>query len=301
MVSTRHRPSPSVVAETEEPNKEVEKNSVESKEENAAHASNIRRKEEIDPPPSAKRMKGIAKTDTSKLTTGVGEVEQKISSETFEFDKAKAVQKINAIVQNEPNVEGHAKIPKTDNESRAIKAALSNMETIYKEIEELRSNEVEQLLEDTRATAAAKEQSQQALIEELKARIEFLQNKIKNAGPSDEEIKVREEHEKSAKIKDASESLTSTETSEMMNLCKCYARLTGVSVKIEDGIMICTVKNNVKRRAVKFHITNADKKSIEFQPVGNKHLLPPELQEVGFFKASEAPILIARIVESLDV
>ena len=79
-----------------------------------------------------------------------------------------------------------------------------------------------------------------------------------------------------------------------------YELMTSMTVKEEeDGVMICTLKNRVKRNATRFMIENSNKDEIDYIPRGNINLLPDYLQQEMSCERNMAPIVLADAIQAL--
>lgn len=79
-----------------------------------------------------------------------------------------------------------------------------------------------------------------------------------------------------------------------------YELMTSMTVKEEeDGIMVCTLKNRVKRNATRFMIENSNNDEIDYIPRGNINLLPDYLQQEMTCERNMAPIVLADAVQAL--
>eukprot|EP00510_Aplanochytrium_minuta_P007271 CAMPEP_0184035618 /NCGR_PEP_ID=MMETSP0955-20130417/27270_1 /TAXON_ID=627963 /ORGANISM="Aplanochytrium sp, Strain PBS07" /LENGTH=308 /DNA_ID=CAMNT_0026322857 /DNA_START=18 /DNA_END=941 /DNA_ORIENTATION=+ len=192
----------------------------------------------------------------------------------------------------------------------AITDSVHNIDKLSSELKALQTTDTAELLQETKEAADQHAAAQQNVINFLTSKVESLEDAEKNNINEVEKLRVENqklaaelsklktqrsdsENEENTKATGNTKEIAEARVliSQAESICKCYERLTGMSLKLEKGVMKCTVKNPMKRKAVKFQVSSTGNKHIEFTPVANVSLLPPELREVGVFKAPEAPIL----------
>ena len=79
-----------------------------------------------------------------------------------------------------------------------------------------------------------------------------------------------------------------------------YELMTSMTLKEEEnGVMVCTLKNRVKRNATRFMIENSNKEEIDYIPRGNINLLPDYLQQEMTCERNMAPIVLADAIQAL--
>jgi hypothetical protein len=95
---------------------------------------------------------------------------------------------------------------------------------------------------------------------------------------------------------------TSQENQKLRDIISFYEKLTCMSVKPsldEEHKYICTVKNHVKRAAIKFELESAMSTEIIFRPIANIHHLPEYLHGEISFEAAMAPVMMGDILQGL--
>jgi len=107
---------------------------------------------------------------------------------------------------------------------------------------------------------------------------------------------------------DADDSLgqSNEKIEEQRRLLAFYESVTSMAVRVDEGEYTCTVKNRLKRQAVRFAIIedNKDQRqdddaSITFVPKANANLLPEYLQQSIQLDKSYAPHLTTDVLSSL--
>ena len=92
---------------------------------------------------------------------------------------------------------------------------------------------------------------------------------------------------------------TSGELEKTIKMLKFYEMMTSMSVKEENGQMICTVKNKVKRIATRF-VLNIEGADLEYAPRGNIEHLPDYMKNELVFERTLAPVLLADVLQKLN-
>jgi len=106
---------------------------------------------------------------------------------------------------------------------------------------------------------------------------------------------------------DADDSLgqSNEKIEEQRRLLAFYESVTSMAVRVDEGEYTCTVKNRIKRQAVRFAILEDnkdrqdDEASITFVPKANANLLPEYLQQSIQLDKSYAPHLTTDVLSSL--
>ena len=251
-------------------------------------------------------------------------------SPAVEFDKEKAIKEVNKILEqkdekscNEGENEESENVEARENaQDVSVKATENNNRRLYMQLKEIRTTEVEQLLQDARETAAMKEKAQNELIQELRAEvmhlkqekekkpddtIEWKREYIRLKSATDEleaEVKELRGAAKSENSSAVGNSLSSAEHERLQNVCKFYQELTALRVEIKEDKGVCTATNKLRRKAVRFEIEFCQGKDGEscfrYTPTANVKLLPKSLSESKVFKHHDAQRLLSRLWESLD-
>lgn len=95
---------------------------------------------------------------------------------------------------------------------------------------------------------------------------------------------------------------SSQEIQKLRNIISFYEKLTCMSVKPsldEEHKYICTVKNHIKRTAIKFELESVMSTEILFRPIANIHHFPEYLHGEISFEAAMAPVMMGDILQGL--
>jgi hypothetical protein len=148
----------------------------------------------------------------------------------------------------------------------------------YHEVKKLRDeaeDDLENQIRHSREREAALEKYSSLLVQKIDmiqaARLEKNADETKNVNISDAQSKV----------------------------LKFYELMTSMSVKEENGGMVCTLKNRIKRKATRFMIRNIDGENLDYIPRGNIDFLPEYLQSEITFEKDMSPILLADALQAL--
>jgi hypothetical protein len=82
-------------------------------------------------------------------------------------------------------------------------------------------------------------------------------------------------------------------------LLSFFELMTSMTVTEEQGTMVCTLKNRVKRKALRFSIKDSGIDDLDYVPKANIDVLPEYMQSELTFERNMAPVLLADALQAL--